>query len=230
MDSSTESGILVEVLVFAILREKLGVTRLERVVCPGTTVGQIVDQLFSEHQEISGFRPYVRVALNEAFIDDGEMQKVVQREDVIALIPPVSGGAARPLLTEEPIAAKRLVDDVYTNDCGAVVTFEGRVRNHTGAHQVISLDYEAYGAMAERKLNELLMEVRWSHPDVRVSLQHRLGALSLGEVAVAIAVASPHRKASFAACASLIDRLKEDVPIFKKEYREGGDIWVGLGP
>lgn len=225
-----QPDIPVEVLVFAILREKLGLNRLELNVLPNTTVGQLVDSLFSQYPAISDFRPYVRIALNEAFVDDGSMHQVIQMGDVIALIPPVSGGSSRPLLTSEPIAAARLVSEVYTEDCGAVVTFEGRVRNHTGEHQVVSLDYEAYGAMAERKLGELLMEVEATHPETRVVVQHRLGELALGEVAVAIAVASPHRKASFSACALLIDRLKEDVPIFKKEYREGGDVWVGLGP
>ncbi|MEE2756849.1 MAG: molybdenum cofactor biosynthesis protein MoaE [Myxococcota bacterium] len=218
----------IEVLVFAVLREVLGARCLEQEVVAGTTVNSLIASLKSDYPALLPYMPYVRIALNEAFIDDYEHP--LGPGDVVALIPPVSGGHADPFLTDEPISANQLIDSVYGFDCGAVVTFEGRIRNHTGAHQVLHLDYEAYGPMAEAVFTELLIEVEASFPTCRIALRHRLGHLTLGEVAVAIAVVAPHRKVAFEACQRLIDRLKEDVPIFKKEARENGSIWVGLGP
>ena len=223
-----DTTIRIEILIFAVLRDVMGSRRLEHDVAVGTTVRTLIESLTSAYPEIEPYMPYVRIALNKAFID--EYEQPLEAGDVIALIPPVSGGRQDPFLTEDPISASALVDSVYGVDCGAVVTFEGRIRNHTGVHQVLYLDYEAYGPMAETVFTELLIEVEGEFPSCRLALRHRLGHLSLGEVAVAIVAVAPHRKTAFEACQRLIDRLKQDVPIFKKEARENGSIWVGLGP
>ena len=115
-------------------------------------------------------------------------------------------------------------------DRGGVVTFTGVVRDHTGAHEVERLEYEAYEPMALKVLEEIRAEAGARFPGVRLAVHHRLGVLGIGEAAVVVVAAAPHRAAAFTACAFVIDRLKEDVPIFKKEVRGDGSVWVGLGP
>ena len=219
---------MINVLYFAVVRERVGRDGDQVDWSEGVTLGALRDQLVSRYPVVADLLPYVRFAVNQVFVSD--LEHPLSDEDEVALIPPVSGGVAPALLTYEPIDGDALAESVYGNDCGALVTFAGRVRNHTGRHGVLHLDYEAYGAMAERVLNELLNEVVLLFPDVRLAVQHRLGHLNLGETAVFIAAASPHRAEAFAACQRLIDRLKEDVPIFKKEARGDGSVWVGLGP
>jgi len=219
---------MIEVLYFAIIRERIGRSEEGFEWQAGMTMSVLADTLLSRYPAIEPFLPHVRFALNETFVND--LSVSLSDGDVVALIPPVSGGNHIPLLTMEPIETQKLSEAVFGEDCGALVTFEGRVRNHTGAHQVLHLDYEAYGSMAERVLQELLNEVGAQFPTVRMCVQHRLGHLTLGDTAVAIVSAAPHRAAAFESCQRLIDRLKEDVPIFKKEARDDGSIWVGLGP
>ena len=217
-----------EILVFAVLRDVVGARRIEYELEAGTSMSAVVDRLQVDYPGLQTYMPYVRLALNQTFVDHYEHP--LTDGDVLALIPPVSGGQPDTYLTDKPIQASELVESVYGHDCGAVVTFEGRIRNHTGEHQVLHLDYEAYGPMAEKVFSEILIEVEAVYPTCRITLRHRLGHLSLGEVAVAIVVAAPHRDVAFKACQTVIDRLKQDVPIFKKEARADGDIWVGLGP
>ena len=110
------------------------------------------------------------------------------------------------------------------------MTFTGTVRDHTGPHGVVRLEYEAYEAMALKVLDQIGHEVADRFPGARVAIHHRLGVLEIGEAAVLIAVSTPHRAEAFAACAHAIERLKADVPIFKREVRTDGSVWVGLGP
>jgi molybdopterin synthase catalytic subunit len=150
--------------------------------------------------------------------------------DVVALIPPVAGGAPRVVLTFERLDARAVEASVAAPDRGGLVTFTGMVRDHTGPHGVVRLEYEAYEAMAVRVLEEIADEVGVRWPGARLAIHHRLGTLEVGEAAVVIAVSTPHRAEAFAACAYTIDRLKEDAPIFKREVRTDGSVWVGLGP
>lgn len=113
---------------------------------------------------------------------------------------------------------------------GGVVLFLGRVRDHARGRGVTHLDYEAYAPMAESELRALAEEARAQHGAARVALVHRTGRLEPGEVAVAIAVASAHRAQAFAACSWLIDRVKERVPIWKKEWYADGSQWISDRP
>ncbi|MGH7523220.1 MAG: molybdenum cofactor biosynthesis protein MoaE [Gemmatimonadales bacterium] len=129
-------------------------------------------------------------------------------------------------LTSQPIEPVRLAESIAAPSDGAHVTFTGVVRDHHAGRQVISLGYSAYTPMAERVCQELVDEARrrWS---VRVALQHRLGDLQIGEVAVVIVVAAAHRGVAFDACQWLIDELKRLVPIWKREtYADGSTAWV----
>jgi molybdopterin synthase catalytic subunit len=130
-------------------------------------------------------------------------------------------------LTTEPIDDHALTEEVRRHDCGAVVTFLGTVRDLTDGRITTALDYEAYPGMAEKKMAEIETETRARWPVGHLSMVHRLGHLDVGEVSVAVAVSCPHRADAFEACRFAIDRLKEIVPIWKKEnWADGSTEWV----
>ena len=130
-------------------------------------------------------------------------------------------------LTHEMIDYNALTERVRRNDCGAVVTFLGTVREMTDGRQTVALDYEAYSGMAESMMAEVEAETRRRGPVGDMMIVHRLGHLELGDVSVAVAVSCPHRAQAFDACRYAIDRLKEVVPIWKKEnWADGSTEWV----
>jgi molybdopterin synthase catalytic subunit len=133
-------------------------------------------------------------------------------------------------LTREEIDYHALTEQVRRGDCGAVVTFLGTVRDLTGERVTVALDYEAYPAMAENKMAEIEHETRARWPVGDMALVHRLGHVGIGDVSVAVAVSCPHRAQAFEACRYAIDRLKELVPIWKKEnWADGTTEWVHPG-
>src|SRR5690606_21489740 len=158
-------------------------------------------------------------------------EQTIQPEDEIALIPPVSGGEetdeALFTVTEQPLSADRLIRLVSNPRAGAVLTFVGTVREWTGDQRTIHLEYEAYQPMAEKKMKEIAEEIGERWPDARVAMAHRVGRLEIEDISVIIAVATPHRKDAFAAGRYAIERLKEIVPIWKKEVWEDGSEWKG---
>ena len=133
-------------------------------------------------------------------------------------------------LTNEPIDHPALTEAVRLPGCGAVVTFLGTVRDLTDGRETVALDYEAYGGMAEKKLAEIEQDTRRRWPVGEMVMVHRLGRLEVGEVSVAVALSCPHRAQAFEACRHAIDRLKELVPIWKKEnWADGQTEWVHPG-
>jgi molybdopterin synthase catalytic subunit len=130
------------------------------------------------------------------------------------------------LLIHESIDADALVRHVRTGADGAIVTFDGCVRNQSHGRRTLYLDYEAYESMAVSKMSEIAAEVHIKLPIDRVAIAHRLGRLEIGETSVFIAVSAPHRAAAFDACRYAIDTLKRSVPIWKKEYFEDGAVWA----
>lgn len=130
-------------------------------------------------------------------------------------------------LTDEPIDPKALVDQVMRKSDGAYVLFEGVVRNHHDGKAVESIFYDAYRPMAEKEMDKIVRQVEAQFPDVAVTVVHRLGHLVVGDSSIAIVAASPHRAEAFGACRMMIDRIKETVPIWKKERGPGGEEWVG---
>ena len=129
-------------------------------------------------------------------------------------------------LTREPIDHAALTDTVRRPGCGAVVTFLGTVRDLTGDEVTVALEYEAYPPMAERQMAGIEAAVRARWPVGEVALFHRLGRLEVGEISVGVAVSAPHRADAFDACRQAIDRLKEVVPIWKKDLGPGKSEWV----
>jgi molybdopterin synthase catalytic subunit len=130
-------------------------------------------------------------------------------------------------LTDDVIDAHALVQRVMRNSDGAYVLFEGVVRNHHEGKAVESIFYDAYRPMAEKEMEIIVREVESRYPDVALAVVHRLGHLVVGDSSIAIVAASPHRAEAFEACRMMIDRVKETVPIWKKERGPGGEEWVG---
>ncbi len=133
-------------------------------------------------------------------------------------------------LTENKIDTNALIEFVQTAEAGAVDIFIGTVRSKTAHKKVVRLEYEAYDKMAVKQMQEIVNEAcrRWEI--LKYAVVHRHGILEIGEVAVVVAIATPHRQAAFAACQYIIDTLKESVPIWKKEVYEDGEIWVAAHP
>jgi molybdopterin synthase catalytic subunit len=129
-------------------------------------------------------------------------------------------------LGREPIDADALVRHVRSDCDGAIVTFDGCVRDNSHGRRTLYLDYEAYESMALTKLREIAAEVHAKFAIDRVAIAHRLGRLAIGETSVFIAVSAPHRAAAFDACRFAIDTLKSTVPIWKKEYFADGAVWA----
>jgi molybdopterin synthase catalytic subunit len=133
-------------------------------------------------------------------------------------------------LTRNPIDYHALTEQVRRSHCGAVVAFLGTVRDLTGDKVTVALDYEAYDGMAEKKMAEIEADTRARWPVSEIVLEHRLGHLEVGDISVAVAVSCPHRAQAFEACRHAIDRLKELVPIWKKEnWANGVTEWVHPG-
>ena len=147
--------------------------------------------------------------------------------DEVALIPPVSGGAFR--LSEEPLSLDRVVEEVRSDDAGAIATFSGTTRVHSRGRTVTHLDYEAYEGMAERVMEEIAEALCARYDLTAIAIHHRIGRVSIGETSVVIAASAPHRQDALAACKDAIDELKERVPLWKKEVYEGGEEWIGRG-
>ena len=130
-------------------------------------------------------------------------------------------------ITREPINKLELEQRVLTGAAGAIVTFDGVVRNQTKGRPVISLHYEAYPPMAVKEMRRIGGEIRERWPQIdRIGMIHRFGELAISESSIVIVVTSPHRKAAFEACQYAIDRLKQTVPIWKKEIFADGEEWV----
>jgi molybdopterin synthase catalytic subunit len=151
----------------------------------------------------------------------------LQDGDVVALIPPVSGGAF--VLTDEPVSLDNVVREVATEEAGAIATFSGTARRHSRGREVQYLDYEGYEGMAEEMMAKLASSLEERYDLHAVAIHHRVGRVELGEPSVVIAVSASHRADALAACKDAIDILKTNVPLWKKEVYEGGEEWIGRG-
>jgi MoaE-MoaD fusion protein len=147
--------------------------------------------------------------------------------DEVALIPPVSGGSFR--LSEEPLSLDAVVDEVRSDEAGAIATFVGTTRVHSRGRTVERLEYEAYAGMAENVMAEIADGLKQRYDLCEIAIHHRTGTVAIGEPSVVIAVSAPHRQDALAACRDAIDTLKEQVPLWKKEIYAGGEEWIGRG-
>jgi molybdopterin synthase catalytic subunit len=226
----------VTVLYFAAAREAAGTPR-EALAAPPATVGDLRAALVAAHPRLARILPRCRIAVDQAFADDAA---TVRDGAEIAVVPPVAGGAPAPeaaaagpgprfAVVERPLALSEVVDAVSARGLGGIVTFTGTVRDASRGRRVTRLEYEAYVPMAERSLARIGEEVGREH-GAEVAIVHRVGVLAPGEAAVVIAAAAAHRTPAFRACEACIERLKRDVPIWKREVFDDGSEWVGMGP
>ncbi|SET54492.1 molybdenum cofactor biosynthesis protein [Stigmatella erecta] len=217
----------VTVLYFAVARERAGLAREELDVADGARVKDVLGLLVARHPALLPLLPHLRVAVDQEFVP---VEAPVPPGAELALIPPVAGGSGLFAVVDRPLRLEEVVAAVSGEAYGGLVTFSGSVRNQTRGRRVLRLEYEAYPPMAEKQLAVIGAEAAERFGGTRLAIVHRVGTLAPGELAVVIAAAAPHRKEAFLACEHAIERLKQDVPIWKKEFFEDGEVWVGLGP
>src|SRR5262250_2642107 len=218
----------VQVRLFARYREAAGRDRVEVELPEGGTAQTAWEAVSRRFPILDPYRPFTLFAVRNDYV---ESTHALRDGDELCLFPPVSGGAASDLvqITSEPLSERALIDAVSDAGAGGIVLFSGVVRDQTGGRRVKFLEYEAHQAMAEAKMREIAVTMRQRWPDLtRIAMVHRIGRLEIGESSVMITVSSPHRRQAFEAGQFAIDTLKETVPVWKKEYFEDGEIWVGL--
>ena len=214
-------------LLFARLREQAGGDRFDLELPAGATVADAYAELRRRHPALEARREIVRPAVNQEF---AAWDDTLAEGDEVAFIPPVSGGNGSGgvlfELTDQPLDARRLEAAVAHSGAGAICTFTGVVRDNSRGRDTTRLEYEAYAGMAEAQMRAIAAEIAERWPEARVAMAHRTGVLEIGEASVVVSVSSPHRAEAIAACRLGIDRLKESVPVWKKEFFADGEVWI----
>jgi molybdopterin synthase catalytic subunit len=223
----TDEPLVRKVLLFAGLRERAGAESIEVQMPRDATVGELLVQITNDHPELRDPIGLCRVAVDHEFV--ASTHRLGNAEE-IALIPPVSGGQDRYLLTTQPLSLDDVIRAVEHPGAGGVATFTGNVRSRSRGHAIQYLEYEAYAPMARKALRAIGERIERDAPGTRVAIHHRLGHLDVGESAVVIAASAPHRAEAFAACREAIEQLKKDVPIWKREVSRNGAQWLDRGP
>lgn len=231
----------VRVLFFGMLKDLVGDASVAVELREGATLQDLLVDCRVRFPRLRDSLPSLAMAVNQEYSGPDTRLK---DNDEIALLPPVSGGspastgetaAARPghryaRIVREAIDTAQVLAALKRGEDGAVLVFEGVVRNQTRGRKTLYLDYEAYEEMALQQLESLSTQALKQFQIRDVALVHRLGRLELGETSVLVAVASAHRAAAFDACRWLIDTLKRTVPIWKKEHFEDGAVWADGEP
>lgn len=216
----------VRVRLFASAREAAGVGHLLLDLPAGATVRDAVAAVTARHPLVGEIRQMV-IARDREYVT---LDEPLAENNELALIPPVSGGAItsaeRILVSPSRLSVDAAIAAVRGPDAGGVVVFLGTVRDASRGKRVRHLEYEAYAEMAEAKMREIADRLERIHAPLRVALHHRTGDLAIGDIAVIVVAASPHRDAAFVAARAAIDELKRVVPIWKKEYTDDGAVWI----
>lgn len=200
----------------------------------GARLERVFDHYCARYPRMRAMAGSIVVARNQEF---SEPDAAVADGDEIAFLPPVSGGSPGYLreiseggnffaLTRQPIDTRRITERLLRAEDGAVVAFEGVVRNHSNGRQTRFLDYECYEPMAIKVMAQIGGEIAAASAIHHIALVHRLGRLLIGETSVVVVVTAEHRQAAFAAALEGINRLKRTVPVWKKEYFTDGEVWV----
>ena len=226
----------VNVLFFGPLRDIAGKAEEKIDVAEGTTLGSIFDGYAEAFPPMKAMAGSIVLARNQRF--SGREERAAEGDE-IAFLPPVSGGTGVYTqwiedeaegnfyaLTRAPIEAAKVGRKILRGEDGALVNFEGVVRNNTRGRATRFLDYECYEAMAVKTMAAIGREIARGHAIGRIAMVHRLGRMEIGETSVLVAVTAPHRVAAFEAALEGINRLKKMVPIWKKEHFEDGEVWV----
>jgi len=223
----------VRVLFFGILKDLAGCSGETLPLPEDASVGDVLRHYETAIPELKRLLPSLAISVNQEY---AAPEVKLRSNDEIGLLPPVSGGAqittvsAKVSLVRDRIDTESLLQNIKAGDDGAVVVFDGIVRNNTRGRRTLYLNYEAYEDMAQKQMEDLRQQALQQFKVREVLIQHRLGRLEIGETSVLIVVASAHRAAAFDANRWLIDTLKRTVPIWKKEYFEDGSVWADGEP
>ncbi len=219
----------VRVLFFGQLKDITGVAQEEAEISEGARVEDLFERYGRRFPKLAEFRPSLAASVNQEY---APWRTLLAGGDEVAFLPPVSGGQPAAVeedifeIVREPIRAQEITEGLKAPGDGALVIFDGFVRNSFKGQRTLYLEYEAYEPMALAKMREIGLRMRVKFALHRLAMVHRLGRLEIGETSVLIAVSAPHRAAAFDACRFAIDTLKSAVPIWKKEYFAGGAVWA----
>jgi len=199
---------------------------------PGATLGDLLQRYEQRLPKLKELRPSLALSVNQDF---AQADRELCSGDEVGMLPPVSGGSQVESASHARIVRDKIeIDEVLRRlkhpEDGAVVVFEGIVRNHSRGRRTLYLDYQAYEPMALKQMEVLAAQTMANYQVRDVALVHRLGRLEIGETSVLVVVVSAHRAAAFDACRWLIDSLKRTVPIWKKEFFEDGAVWADGEP
>ncbi|HKQ88642.1 MAG TPA: molybdopterin converting factor subunit 1 [Candidatus Acidoferrales bacterium] len=221
----------VRVLFFGQLKEIVGAPEESAELSEGAKLEDLFERYGRRFPKFAEFRPSIAASVNQEYAD---AKAALANGDEVAFLPPVSGGeidiADIFRLVRQPIDTQEIIETLKAPEDGALVAFDGFVRNNFKGQQTLYLEYEAYEPMAWAKIREIGAQIRQKFPIRRLAIVHRLGRLEIGETSVLIAVVSAHRAAAFDACRYAIDTLKHTVPIWKKEFFAGGAVWADGEP
>ena len=223
----------VRVLFFGQLKDITGVTQEEAELSEGARVEDLFERYGRRFPKLAEFRSSIAASVNQEY---SGWRAPLETGDEVAFLPPVSGGQQGMSqtviegdvfqLVREPVRPQELLESLKAPEDGALVVFDGFVRNNFKGGKTLYLEYEAYEPMAYAKMRSIGAEIREKFLIHRVAMVHRLGRLEIGETSVWIAVSAAHRGAAFDACRYAIDTLKRAVPIWKKEFFAGGAVWA----
>ena len=213
----------VTVRFFALYRERAGRGHTTIELPSGATVAEAVAEIRRRFPKLAPDSVEIVAAVNAEYAPHDAL---LNEGDLLALIPPVSGGSSMIEITHHPLNPDEVTAKVRKDTNGGVVTFLGTTRSFFEGRSVLYLEYEAYPDMALNQMEDIGRDIqaKWGIEDIAAS--HRIGRVDIGEISLVVAVASPHRKEAFHACHEFVDRLKQTVPIWKKEYFEDGSRWV----
>lgn len=212
---------------FAAHRDITGHAEETLVLGDGATVGMVWELLVTRYPRLAGYSGRMLLAVNQEF---ATLETELQAGDELAFIPPVSGGSGVPrfCISATSLDPAPLVQAVQDPAMGSIVTFAGVARNHFAGRATARLEYQAYESMAVAVLEQIAQEAQQRWNTGLIAIHHRIGVLEIGETAVLVVVASPHRREGFAAAEWIMDRIKEVAPIWKKEiWADGMTEWVG---
>ena len=224
----------VNVKLFAGLKEIVGGDLEEDFEGAAVTVSTLTDRLAQAHPKLEPYLTGLAVAVNDEYILGQD--ELLHDGDEVALIPPISGGAdttppstppSTPhfLVTADELDPKALRDLVRTDRSGALVVFEGVVRDRHEGYEVQRIEYEAYDSMATKQLQAVAEAVLDELPVHDIAVHHRTGMVEVGEASLLVAVSAEHRAEAFAAALRVVDRVKESVPVWKHEFTPDGAVW-----
>lgn len=222
----------VRVLFFGVLKDIIGRSEETIDIGPGTTIAAIFQSYAERFATLRDKRPSIVFARNREF---SPVDTVLSDNDELAFLPPVSGGSGPVIrgpgghlfaITRDAICSRSLVEQLQRPEDGAVVVFEGVARNNTKGRATAHLEYECYEEMAIEQMARIGNEIATQFAIGHFGIIHRLGRLEIGEASVAVIATAPHRKPAFEAALEGINRLKREVPIWKKEFFADGAVWV----